>query len=485
MSSLRTGSKAQLTIDSLVSGGDGLARHAGPEGQLPIFVARTAPGDIVEVEIFDARKDFARGRAVKMVEPSTQRVEPLCKLFKVCGGCQWQHISYEAQLQYKQDVVKEAIKRIGKLSVDMADMVRETIGAKEPFYYRNRVQMPVKNPARSTRMLAGYYEQDSHDLVNIKHCPVQPAAFDELLEQVKQQCEEHEITAYNEHTQTGVLRHICMRQGADGLLLCLVVNMKPKQIPPADLQAMARALESRNPNLVGTCINYNNEPGNRIYGGVTQGLVGQDFITQHLESHISSAPEILQTGLDFKVSATSFFQINNAQTVVMLDLILEAVLAGNAASLPSSQAPIVIDAYAGVGTIALWLAPLASRVIAIEESPDSAADIIENIKLNGMTNVDFHHAQVEEVLPQLHAQGIQPDILILDPPRKGVTKTVIESTLKLQPAKIIYVSCNPATLARDLNELSQKYNVKSIQPVDMFPQTFHIESISILEKIGS
>jgi 23S rRNA (uracil1939-C5)-methyltransferase len=472
MSALRTGDKIQLTIDSLVAGGDGIARH---EGQ-PVFIARTAPGDIAEIEIFDARKDFARGRVNKLIQPSKQRVEAPCKLFKVCGGCQWQHISYEAQLQYKQQVVKEAITRIGKLQ---ADIVLDTIGAAEPFYYRSRVQLPVKNPTNSTRLLAGYYEQDSHDLVNIKHCPVQPAAFDELLNQVKEQAELYGISAYSEHTLTGVLRHICMRQGADGQLLCLVVNMKPKQSPPADLLDLARTLQNDNPNLVGVCINYNNEPGNRIYGDVTQVLTGQDFITEHLVSHLADAPQQLLKGIDFKVSTNSFFQIHHAQTEIMLDLILKATLD------TSPALPFIIDAYAGVGTIALWLASVASQIRAIEESPSAAADAVENIKLNHAANVDFRHAKVEEILPQLNAEGVKPDIVILDPPRKGVSKKVIENVIELQPRKIIYVSCNPATLARDLNELAGKYEVKHIQPIDMFPQTFHIESISVLERIES
>jgi 23S rRNA (uracil1939-C5)-methyltransferase len=470
MSRLRAGDKVQLTIESIVPGGDGLGRYEG----MPIFVARTASGDVAEIEIFDARKDFARGRVAKLIQPSTQRVEPPCKLFKVCGGCQWQHVNYEAQLNYKQEIVRQAIRRINNLS---PDTVRSTIGAADNFFYRNKVQFPVKHPANSRRLLAGYYEQDSHELVNIKHCPVQPQTFDELLGQVKELAEANNITAYNEHMQKGLLRHICMRQGANGqLLLTLVVNLTSNKELPAGLKQLADKIKSDNAQLAGICINFNDKPGNKIYGEVTQILSGQDFIEEHLASHLAQAPQSLRLGLNLKVSATSFFQIHHAQTEALLDVILETVLT----DVPSSTdtLPVIVDAYAGVGTIALWLAGMASRVVAIEESPSAAKDAVENIKNNQASNVEFHRGKVEEVFPRLN---IKPDILILDPPRKGVARTVIEHTLKLKPKKVIYVSCNPATLARDLTELAEKYKILSIQPIDMFPQTFHIESVSVLE----
>lgn len=492
---LQAGQKARLTIEVLVAGGDGLARHNG----MPIFVSRTVPGDVAEIEIFDARKDFARGRVVGMIEPSSQRVEAPCKLFKVCGGCQWQHMTYEAQLQYKQEIVRQAVKRASAIE---PEVVLPTMGAVEPFYYRNKVQFPVKNPQDSKRLLAGYYEQDSHELVNIKHCPVQPKAFDYLLAQVKEHAEAHDITAYEERTQTGILRHVCIRGADNGeLLLTLVVNLKcdmrqqgapqirktkstsrklQQEDVPANIRALAHTLKSHNPNLVGVCVNFNDRPGNRIYGDVTKILEGRDFIIDHLISHYDNAPDQLRKGLSFQVSATSFFQINRPQTERMLDVILEG------ATSKFQRAPLIVDAYAGVGTIALWLAFTATRIIAIEESAQAASDAAANIKLNQTTNVDFRQGSVEEILSKLIAQDEKPDIVILDPPRKGVSDKVIECVLKLHPSRIIYVSCNPATFARDLDKLDRQggYKTISIQPIDMFPQTFHVESVSVLERVS-
>lgn len=478
------------TIESLAPGGEGVTRERG----LPIFVNRVCPGDRLELELFDVRKDFARARALRILESSPQRAEPPCKLFKVCGGCQWQHIDYAWQLKAKENIVRQTVKHIGGLDPDLA---RPTIGAVEPLFYRNKVQFPVESPAGSARIRAGYYKQDTHDLVNIKHCPVQPEPLDRMLETVKAVCERHRITAYDERKRTGLLRHITARYSFDrqSALLTLVLNAHPddqerrrrgQRLDLSMMQEVARQIMSEVSEITGVCLNFNRHAGNRIMGETTVPLVGEPYLIERLRTNRSDLPERLQQGLEFKLSPTSFFQVNSAQTVRLLEEIVDAVLfqERQSTALPLlARAPVVVDAYAGVGAIALWLAPIASRVIALEEHPAAVADGLLNLVLNKIENVEFREGQVEEIFPQLQKEGLKPDVLVLDPPRKGLSARAIENIVHLAPPRLIYVSCNPATLARDLKILERNgYKTKRIQPIDMFPQTYHVESVTLLER---
>lgn len=497
---LAKGQHHTVTIGSLAPGGEGVSRELGP----PVFVNRVAPGDVVEIELFDVRKDFAKAHVVSIVKASAQRSEPPCSLFKVCGGCQWQHLSYDAQLTAKEDIVRQALKYIGGLN---ADLVEPIIKADEILYYRNKVQFPVKHPQGSNRILAGYYKQDSHELVNVKHCPVQPQPLDYILEVAKDACERHGISAYSETKHTGLLRHINMRFSFNRktALVTLVLNASAQtreeleELPFFErLKKAADEIVARVDEAVGVTINLNNRRGNKILGDQNYCIAGEDHIIEVLATTRIDLPERLMKGLEFSLSATSFFQINTSQAVRLLELVYDCCSANKEQLDLQQRKPVIIDAYCGVGTISLWLAPLAERVIAIEEHPEAVEDGRRNARLNNIDNIEYYLGQVEQVLPRLASEGLVPDIVVIDPPRKGVAPEVLDAIINLSPRRIVYVSCNPSTLARDLKILEQHrrlpeerqeknrptgYKTKQVRPVDLFPQTYHVESVSVIERI--
>ncbi|HNB21809.1 MAG TPA: 23S rRNA (uracil(1939)-C(5))-methyltransferase RlmD [Candidatus Melainabacteria bacterium] len=510
---VRKGTLVELTITSMAPGGEAF----GKADQLPVFISRGAPGDLAEVELYDVRKKFAKGKIERLIKPSADRVEPPCKLFKVCGGCQWQHISYEKQAEHKTSIVKQAISHIGGLD---ESIVQPCIGAEEPLYYRNKVQFPVRNPKGSNRILAGYFKQDSHELVNIKHCPVQSKELDFMLETVKDVLEEYDITAYDERTRKGLLRHIHARQSrADGnILLTLVLNCS-EDTEPETLGELADLIMVRDEKIVGVAANYNDRPGNRILGDKTRVIAGNAFIDEVLKTTNEKLPNKLQSGLTFRLSATSFFQVNTEQAAKLLEIVYLEAYGQNSGGQKLST---VIDAYAGVGAFSLWLSGGCDRLIAIEEYPQAVLDGRLNAENNGITNVEFVEGDVAGVLPQYSAISEKIELIVLDPPRKGLSPDTVTALLALAPERIIYVSCNPSTLARDLKYLAQgsvpasvsnnesgedgtdaedtglepasagrgesktgKFGYKTvrIQPIDLFPQTYHVESVATLERV--
>lgn len=512
---VRKGMLVELTITSMAPGGEAF----GKADQLPVFISRGAPGDVAEVELYDVRKKFAKGKIERLISPSPDRAEPPCKLFKVCGGCQWQHISYDKQTEHKTSLVKQAISHIGGLP---PSIVQPCIGAESALYYRNKVQFPVRNPQGSNRILAGYFKQDSHELVNIKHCPVQSEELDFMLETVKEVLEEYDISAYDEHKREGLLRHIHARQSrADGkILLTLVLNCSPEN-EPESLNELVDLIMVRDEKIVGVAVNYNDRPGNRILGEKTRLVSGSGFIDEILKTSNRELPAKLQSGLTFKLSPTSFFQVNTEQAVKLLEIVyLQAY-----GQLPQGdKLELVVDAYAGVGAFSLWLAGGCQRLIAVEEYTQAVTDGRLNAQMNGIANVEFIEGDVAGVLPQLSDLGEKIDLVVLDPPRKGLSPDVVEALLNLAPPRIIYVSCNPSTLARDLKYLAEgrvpdsvsvsnnepcqeaacgedmvlvpsaevlsegkpaKFGYKTvrIQPIDLFPQTYHVESVATLERV--
>lgn len=481
---LARGDRLVSTVESLAPGGEAVMREQG----VPIFVRGLAPGDRAEIELFDVRKDFARASVVQILEPSCQRAVPPCKLFGVCGGCQWQHLSYEWQLKAKEDIVRQTLKHIAKLD---PELVRPSIGADDPLHYRNKVQFPVE-ARKSGRILAGYYKADSHELVNIKHCPVQPEPLDRMLDTAKSVCEDHRLTAYDEKKRTGLLRHITARYSFDrkSVLVTLVVNAHSEnrgkdkcrpEISLPEMQRAAREIMDRCVDVTGVCLNYNPQAGNRIIGDTTVLLAGEPYIIERLATTRDDLPERLRQGLEFKLSPASFFQVNTAQCCRLFEQIFDAI--ADAALPAGSRVPVIVDAYAGVGAIALWLSPIAGRVIAVEEHPAAVADGKLNLELNKVDNVEFRLGGVEEVFLQFVEQRTIPDVLVVDPPRSGLSPQAMGGITALGPLRMVYVSCNPATLARDLRILEKNgYKTKQIQPVDLFPQTYHIETVTVLER---
>lgn len=438
------GDTIDVKITSLAPGGEGVSKDFG----LPIFVNRVAVGDLVRVEIFDRRPKFARGQIVEILSPSADRNEPPCKLFKVCGGCQWQFLSYEAQLIAKEQIIKQSLEHIGGID---SLVVETALPAAAQLFYRNKVQFPVRHPQGSKRILAGYYEQDSHRLVNVKHCPVQPAPLDEMLEIVKSSCEKFALSAYDEATGKGLLRFITARfsEITKQMLVTLVVNCSKEKMPRALTEA-ADQIASQLPQATGVCINFNTSPGNRIMGDETFCRSGKPYMEELLSSQRPDYPEKLHTGLTFRLSSTSFFQVNTSQAVRLFEALSDIISEFATTKGIAYDDILALDCYAGVGAIALWMSPFLKKVIAVEENPDAVTDGKLNAKINQIGNVDFYSGKVEHVLPELFARGFKPKIVIVDPPRKGCSGQALEAVLKFAPELILYVSCNPVTLARDL-----------------------------------
>jgi 23S rRNA (uracil1939-C5)-methyltransferase len=481
------GQLVQLSVSSIAPGGEGVSKDIG----IPVFINRAALQDKAEVELFDVRSKFARGKISKILTPSPDRIEPFCKIFKVCGGCQWQHISYEAQLKAKKDIVKQSLVHIGKLS---PDLVQEPIGADPSFqfFYRNKVQFPVRHPNKSTRILAGYYRQDSHELVNIKHCPIQPEPLDRMLDATKQICEQFGITAYDERSHRGLLRFICARisRADNQILITLVMNCESVQLSERMREAAQYLLEAL-PEVVGVCLNFNTSRGNKILGDQTICIAGNPYVEEVYKTDLPEYPQILKDGLRFRLSSSSFFQIHTEQATKLLECLSNFLLEYDRQNSDKKISEMtLVDAYSGVGAMSLWLSPFVKKIIAIEENAEATRDGEYNKELNGISNVEFKTGRVEEILPQIFAGGHSPDIIVVDPPRKGLPPETIQSILDLAPQLVLYVSCNPSTLARDLQLLEARddserqfgYKTNQVLPIDLFPQTYHVESIAVLKR---
>jgi 23S rRNA (uracil1939-C5)-methyltransferase len=486
--SLERGDQVEVNVESLAGGGDGVAKI----DSIPVFIERAAQGDRLAVHLFDVRKDFARGAIEEIVQASPERVQAPCFHYERCGGCQWQHIEYGAQLKHKHKLVADALVHIGGFT-DVDALMKPIIGCDDPFHYRNKVQFPVKY--KDNQVLAGYYERGSHDLVNIDACPIQPTIMDAILKSTKMLFKKYRISIYDETRHRGMVRHLNLRMSfASGkILVTMVVNhaaIKIKEFNNIDylnaFTVLGEELIHLHPEVESVVVNFNQDKGNRILGEHTLTLVGNGFIEEKLATTREDLPVRLREGLTFRLSPKSFFQVNSLQAVKLLELIA----LGAQKALAGVERPVIVDAYAGVGTIAMWLSPLADKVIAIEEVGDAITDGEENANLNDLANVSFLEGRVEQAL-SLAMQEDKVDLVVFDPPRKGIDPAILAFMREKGPQHIIYVSCNPATLARDLKILGQPgengeaagYKTTQVQPVDLFPQTYHVESVALLERV--
>jgi 23S rRNA (uracil1939-C5)-methyltransferase len=487
---LKRGDKKEVTIESIAPGGEGVSKDFG----LPIFIEKAAVGDGLAIEISDAKSNFARGRILEILRPSSDRAEPPCPLFDRCGGCQWQHLSYPAQLKAKADIIRQSFRHIANLPTDV---MRPVIESPKQLFYRNKVQF-LASPARGGEGLQlGYYEAGSHNLIDITHCPVQSSSFDAVMNLVRTLCHKFGVSAYDVRSRKGLLRSVSVRhsESSGEILVTLVLNCPRRSMPTKFMPLAKEILEM--PEVAGVCANFHVGPDGRLYGDETICLAGKPHITEVLKTEQPDYPERLRKGLLFQLSATSFFQVNSQQAIKMLESIHKIVEEFLEQKSAPQQEVTLLDAYAGVGAIALWLAPFVDHVIAIEENPEAIADARINLELNEIKNVDFYGGRVEDALPELINERIVPDIVVIDPPRKGCTREVLDGIIELAPQLIIYISCNPVTLARDLrfilggnhkftgevqNNAVFGYKTKQIIPIDFFPQTYHIESITVLER---
>ncbi|MFK9094008.1 23S rRNA (uracil(1939)-C(5))-methyltransferase RlmD [Bacillus salipaludis] len=440
-----------LTIKRLGINGEGV----GYFKKQVVFVPGALPGEEVVVEATKINPKFAEAKIKKIRIKSAHRVKPLCPVYDQCGGCQLQHLQYDQQLKEKRDIVIQSLERHTKLSLDKLD-IRETIGMEDPWGYRNKSSFQVGQ--KDGKVLAGLYGLNSHQLINIDQCAVQHSQTNEATLKVKRILEDLQIPIYNEKTRKGIVRTIVTRVGVQSGELQIVLITTKKELPKKEL--IIEEIQKQLPNVKSVVQNINGEKTSLIFGAETVKLAGEDFIQETLGD------------LQFELSARTFFQLNPVQTIKLYNEVKKA------AALTGKEK--VVDAYCGVGTIGLWLADQAVEVRGMDVIPESIEDAKKNAKRHGFTNTKYVPGKAEEVLPKWVKKGWKPDVIVVDPPRTGLDNQLIQTILQVKPEKLIYVSCNPSTLAKDIQTLSSEYDVKYIQPVDMFPQTAHVECVSQL-----
>lgn len=489
--------------------GEGVGRAEG----YTLFVAGALPGEKVRVKVLKTKKQYGYAKLLEIVEASKDRVSAPCPIYAQCGGCQLQHMSYEGQLHWKRQMVVDNLKRIGKLNVageNVGNEVRAyqdvdnidgknihpqvdnlgegteivhssgdkavhewmnvpnetagitvlpTLGMDEPWRYRNKAQVPMGEMEGG--LIGGFYAKGSHRIVDMERCLIQHEHNDEVVERVKEIGRRVGIRAYNEETGRGLLRHVVVKKAFRTGEMMLVLVTNGDSIPEKD--EWIRGIREHLPQVTSICQNVNTKKTNVIFGDVTRVLWGSEVIYDYIGD------------VKFAISARSFYQVNPVQTEVLYGKTVEyAGLTGK---------ETVIDAYCGIGTISLFLAQHAEHVYGVEIVKEAIEDAKKNAELNGITNATFETGPSEDVIPQWKEQGITPDVIVVDPPRKGCDPRLLDTILEMRPERVVYVSCNPSTLARDLRVLEDGgYRTTEVQPVDMFPHTVHVESVAVLVK---
>ena len=430
--------------------GKGVIKHEG----LPIFIPYLLMGEEAEIVITNHRGKYAEGRITKRLTTSPQRVTPPCQYYEACGGCQLQHLSYQEQLRMKKMRVAEVLRRMG----DYNGKVDDIIPSEKPLQYRNKVQFPFGHDERGN-LIAGLYQQGSHRIIDIDECLIENTEADQIVRLVKKLCIEHQIEAYDQKYRKGFIRHVMVRKGivTNQLMLVLVtgkINFPEKKI---FVDTVTKAF----PNIRTIVQNINPEFTDVVLGYREHILFGDGFIEDELSE------------LKFKIAAKSFFQVNPFQTEKLYGRALAiAQLTPN---------DVVLDAYSGVGTITLLAAKQAKHVTGVEIVRDAVLNAIENAKLNQIRNVSFIEADAAPYLVERANKGKTYDVLFVDPPRQGCDGSFLHAVKTIKPKKMVYISCEPSSLARDIKILSDTYEVKYVQPVDMFSQTYHVETVVLLE----
>ena len=420
-----------------------------------VFVDGLFPGEEAEIEITYTRAGSFFGKIRKLLTLSKDRIQPRCPVCTSCGGCQFQQLNYHAQLAFKKNKVKNAFLRTAKMDVEVNDV----ISMEDPYFYRNKIQMPVGKD-RFGKIVTGFYKANSHDIVPIEKCYIEDERSAPILKTIRELMKEIRIEPYDEDKRTGVIRHILIRASFYKKQIMVVIVTNVNSFPGQ--RNFVNALTSKHPEITTIVQNINKRDTNVILGNYENILYGKGFIEDSL------------LGINYQISSKSFYQINPRQTE---KLYTTAIKAANL-----SKEDIVFDAYTGIGTIAILAAKHAKHVIGVEIVNQAIRDAIRNAKHNGVNNIEFHANDVSDYMDLMAHNKQSIDVLFMDPPRKGADERFLKSVLTLKPKKIIYISCEPETLARDIKLLSAKYNIESIQPVDMFPQTHHVETVVLLVK---
>jgi 23S rRNA (uracil1939-C5)-methyltransferase len=444
----KQGDLIPLEISDLNHSGEGLGRF----NNQVVFVPDTVTGDHLSVRLVQVKKKFSHGIIEEITTPSPHRIRPRCIVADKCGGCQWQHIEYQYQLETKRNLVRENLERIGGFN---NPKVLEVLGGND-LGYRNKVTYPLQLSSTGT-LKAGYYQKNSHKLVNLNQCPIQDSRLDPLLREIKEDLQNLKYSIYNEKTLKGALRHLGFRIGVHTGEMLLTLVSTTKQLPSIEKQAQIWL--KRYPNLVGVALNLNPHAGNTIFGQDTFLLGGRIYLRE------------MFAGLKLHLRPDTFFQVNTIVAEKLLEEILKHL------NLQGDET--IVDAYCGIGTFSLPLAQRVKKVIGIELQETAIEQAQINAEMNNLDNAEFIKGRTEKILANL---DFIPDIVFLDPPRKGCDERVINTLLEKKPARLIYISCHPATLSRDLKKLCQDgtYQLDMVQPADFFPQTPHIECAALL-----
>ncbi|WP_114570030.1 23S rRNA (uracil(1939)-C(5))-methyltransferase RlmD [Exiguobacterium flavidum] len=437
-----------VDIVDLTHEGAGVARIDG----YTIFVEGALPTEQVKIKITKTTKSYGFARIVRLKKKSEDRVEPPCPVYTQCGGCQLQHLSYDAELRFKQARVRDAFQRLAGLEIP----VHETLGMEDPWRYRNKAQVPVAFQAN--KLMAGFYQKRSHKIIDMDYCLIQNEENDVAVQAVRQVLADLKVPAYDEKKNSGVIRHIMARHGYHTNELMIVLVTKVKQL--RGVEQIVERIRKAVPNVTSIQQNINPDETNVILGKRNVVLYGPSVIKDEI------------AGLTFEISPHSFFQVNPVQTEKLYGKAIEyAQLTGD---------EVVVDAYCGIGTISLSLAKQAKHVYGIEIVPQAIDDARRNAQANGIDNVSFEYGAAEDIMPAMLKNGIKPDVIVVDPPRKGCDEAFLRAAAEVAPKRIVYVSCNAGTQARDAKLLaSLGYRLVEVTPVDMFPHTTHVESVAL------
>ncbi|WP_421617091.1 23S rRNA (uracil(1939)-C(5))-methyltransferase RlmD [Brevibacillus sp. TJ4] len=451
---VRVGQTVEVEITGMNHDGAGVGRVEG----YTLFVKGALSGERVRAQVDHVKKSFGFATMVEVLEQSANRALPPCPLYDRCGGCSLQHLAYEEQLRHKQQIVMDNLRRIGGFSLEGegAITVHPTLGMSEPWRYRNKSQVPIGE--ENGALVGGFYAEKSHTIIDMDECLIQHQANDVAVATVKRLASELNIQPYDEVRHAGLLRHVVAKVGVKTGEVMIVLVTAQEEIPQRE--RLVAAIREQVPGVASIVQNINPDKTNVIFGKTTRTLWGSDVIYDTIGP------------IKFAISARSFYQVNPAQTEVLYNKTLE--YAG------ATGTETVIDAYCGIGTISLFLAQKSRHVYGVEIVPEAIADAKRNAALNGVENATFEAGPAEVVIPAWYEQGIRADVIVVDPPRKGCDEALLATILEMEPQRVVYVSCNPSTLARDLKVLAEKYEVKEVQPVDMFPHTGHVESVALL-----
>ena len=454
-----------VAIEDIGVGGEGIGKVDG----YTLFIKDAIIGDVVEAKIVKAKKNYGYARLMNIVTPSENRVEkPMCPMARRCGGCQIQEMKYEAQLAFKEGKVRGNLERIGEVPTELLDNVMQPIvGMEEPFHYRNKAQFPIGTD-KEGHIITGFYAGRTHSIIPNTDCALGVAVNQKILEIILHFMENNNISAYDEEKHKGLVRHVLIRYGfkTDEIMVCLVIN--GEKLPHAEklVDKLCKI-----PGMTSITISVNKAKTNVIMGNEIKLLWGQTYITDYIGN------------VKYQISPLSFYQVNPVQTEKLYGLALDyADLNGN---------ETVWDLYCGIGTISLFLAQKAKQVYGVEIVPQAIDDARNNAKINDITNAEFYVGKAEEVLPEYYreyqeshgGETAHADVIVVDPPRKGCEESLLQTIVDMQPEKVVYVSCDSATLARDVKFLRESgYELKKITPVDQFPNTVHVETVVLLSQ---